>query len=144
MNSLQFLTASLDVLVQNLFADGCDKFFHTPQHYPNSDLVFSKGVYPYEFMDGPEKFLLTELPPIDAFYSSLTEASISTTEYERAQKVWQEFGIKNMREYHDLYLNFDVLLLADILKIFKRRALPITVWICVIITPFLASLLMRV
>ena len=73
------------------------------RHYPNSDRVFSKGVYPYEFMDRQEKFLLTELPPIDAFYSSLTEASISITEYERAQKVWQEFGIKNMHEYHDLY-----------------------------------------
>ena len=71
------------------------------RHYPNSDLVFSKGVYPYEFMDVPE-FLLTELHPIDAFYSYLTESSISTTEYERAQMVYQEFRIKNMCEYHDL------------------------------------------
>ena len=116
LDSLQFLTASLDVQVNILLADGRDKFFHSTRHYPNSDLVFSKGVYPYEFMDGPEKFLLTELPPIDAFYSSLNEASISTTEYERAQKVSQEFGVKNMREYHDLYLNLDVLLLAKFSK----------------------------
>ena len=97
LDSLQFLTAPLDVLVQNLITDGRDKFFHTTRHYLNSDLVFSKGVYPYEFMDGHEKFLLTDLPPIDAFYSSLTEASISTAEYERytgTQKEWQEFGIK--------------------------------------------------
>ena len=78
-------------------------------------------------MDGPEKFLLTELPPIDAFCSSLTEASTSTTEYERAQYVWQEFGIKSRREYHDHYLNLDVLLLAYIFENFERRALPLTV-----------------
>ena len=103
LDSLQFLTTSLDVLVTNLIADGRDKFFHTTRHYPNSDLVFSNCVYPYEFMDGPETFLLTELPSIDVFYSSFTEASISATEYERVQKVWQEFGIKNIRECHDLY-----------------------------------------
>ena len=45
-------------------------------------------------MDGLEKFLLTELPSIDAFYSYLTEAS-STTEYEHAQKVWQEILHQN-------------------------------------------------
>ena len=71
-------------------------------------------------MDGPEQFLLTDLPPIDAFYSSLTEASISTTEYERAQKVWKEFGIKNMHAYHDLYLNLDVFLLAVIFRKFPK------------------------
>ena len=103
MDSLQFLTASLDVLVNNLIADGRDNFFIRRHITPTLSLSFSKGVYPYEFMNGAEKFLLTELPPIEAFYSSLTEASISTTDYERAQKVWQEFGIKNMHEYHDLY-----------------------------------------
>ena len=56
-------------------------------------------------MDEPEKLLLTKLPPIDAFCSSLTEETISKAEYERAEKVWQEFGMRNMRDYHDLYLN---------------------------------------
>ena len=93
------------------------------RHYPNSDLVFSKDVYPYEFMDGPEKFLLTELPRIDAFCSSLAEAWTSSAEYERAQKIWQEFCIKNMREYHELYLNLDVLLLADICENFRKTCI---------------------
>ena len=70
LDSLQFLTASLDTLVHSLAADGRDKFSHTERHYPNSELVFSKGNYPYEYMDGREKFLLTDLPLIDAFYSS--------------------------------------------------------------------------
>ena len=71
----------------------------------------------------PEKFLLIELPPIDKLYSSLTKVLISTTEYERAQKVWQEYCIKNMREYHDLYLNLDVLLLADICDNFRKTCI---------------------
>ena len=52
-----------------LTADGRDKFRHTARHYPDSDLVFAKVNYPYEYMDGRDTFLLTELPPIDAFYS---------------------------------------------------------------------------
>ena len=84
LDSLQFLTASLDTLVQSLTADGRDKFIHIARHYPDSELVFSKGNDPYEYMDGREKFLLTELPPVDAFYSSLSEGTITPEEYERA------------------------------------------------------------
>ena len=59
---------------------------------------------------------MTELPPIDAFYSSLfTELSL-LKKYERAQKVWSEFIIENMQQYHDLYLNLDVRLLAHVFE----------------------------
>ena len=94
--SLQFLTASLDTLEQSLATDGTDKFNHTAWHCPDSDLVFAKGNYPYEYMDERDKFLLIELPPIDAFYSSLSEETITPEEYDRGQKVWREFGIENM------------------------------------------------
>ena len=63
LDSLQVLTASLDTLVQSLAADGKNKFRHTAWHYPDSDLVFAKGNYPYEYTDGRDKFLMTELPP---------------------------------------------------------------------------------
>ena len=66
-------------------------------------------------MDGREQFLLTELPPIDAFYSSLSEETITPDEYGRDQKVWREFNIYNMQQYHALFLNLDVLLLANFL-----------------------------
>ena len=64
-------------------------------------------------MDGRDTFLLTELPPID---SLLSEETITPEEYDRAQKVWRELGIENMQQYHDLYLNLDVLLLADVFE----------------------------
>ena len=123
IDSLQFLTASLDTLVQSLAVNGRDKFSHTVRHYPDSDLVFAKRNYPYEYMDGRNKFLLTDLPAIDAFYSSLSEETITPEEYERAQKMWRKFNIENMQQYHDLYLNLDILLLlADVLKIFVKHA----------------------
>ena len=87
VDTLQFLTASLDTIVQSLAADGTDKFSHTARRYPDSDLVFAKENYPYKYMNGRHKFLLTELPPMDAFYSLLSEETITPQEYNRAQNV---------------------------------------------------------
>src|ERR1700743_3621783 len=63
LDSLQFLNASLDALVSNLKKDlekdGANRFTHTRRHYSDEGLfshVTSKGVYPYECMDGKEKF----------------------------------------------------------------------------------------
>ena len=78
LDSLQFLTASLDTLIQSLAADGRDNFSHTARHYQDCDLVFAKWNYPYEYMDGR-----------DTFYSSLSEETTTPEEYERAQKVWR-------------------------------------------------------
>ena len=123
IDSLQFLTASLDTLVQSLAADGRDKFSHTARHYPDSDLVFTKGNYSYEYTNEREKFLLTELSLIDAFYSSLFEETIIPEEYQRAQKVWSEFNIEILQQYHDLYLKLDVLLLADVFENFRQTCI---------------------
>ena len=125
LDSLQFLNASLDALVANLKKDGLEYFNHTSRHF--SDLesfsrVTSKGVYPYEYMDGPEKFLETSLPPIDKFFSKLCDSNISQDNYDRARDVWNHFKIQNMRQYHDLYLKTDTLLLADVFENFRRVA----------------------
>ena len=81
------------------------------------------GNYPYEYMNGREQILLTELPPIDAFYSSLSEETITPEEYERAQKMWRELNIEKMQQYHDLYLNLVVLLLADAFENFRQTCI---------------------
>ena len=86
-------------------------------------LVLRKGVFPYEYWDSPTKAAETELPPLDAFYSRLTGENASQTDYEHGQKVWNEFGIENLGQYHDLYLKTDVTILADVFEKFRTMCL---------------------
>ena len=78
-----------------------------------------KGVYPYEFMDGFEKFE-KRLPKQTSFFSRLNQEKVSDEDFAHAQRVWKEFGCKNMGDFHDLYLLSDVLLLADVLESFRK------------------------
>ncbi len=84
------------------------------------ELLKRKGVFPYEYMTDFSKLSKTSLPPKNAFYSQLTDSHISDEDYEHAQKVWKTFNCKTMRDYHDLYLKTDVLLLADVMTEFRR------------------------
>ena len=83
-------------------------------------LLLRKGVYPYEYMDSWERFHETSLAPRKAFYSELILEHISDKDYNYAQKVWEVFGINNLGEYHDLYVQCDALLLADVFKKFRE------------------------
>ena len=82
-------------------------------------MLTRKGVFPYDWFDGFDKLGETHLPPKDEFYSKLYDAEISDEDYQHAQNVWKAFGIKRLREYHDLYLELDVLLLADVFENFR-------------------------
>ena len=79
-------------------------------------LLLRKGVYPYEDMDNRENFDETTIPPKEAFYSKLNLEGVSDADYAHAQKVLEVFGIKNRGEYHDLYMQSDTLLLADVFE----------------------------
>ena len=45
---------------------------------------------------------------------------ISAKDYLHAQKVWDVFEIRNLGEYHDLYVQSDTLLLADVYENFRN------------------------
>ena len=79
------------------------------------NLLKQKGVFPYEYMTDFSKLSETSLPPKEAFYSQLNKSGISDEDYAHAQKVWRAFNCETMRDYHDLYLKTDVLLLADVI-----------------------------
>ena len=81
-------------------------------------LMSKKEVYPYDHMDCFEKFNLMELPAKEHFYSILNDQDITNDEYDHAKKVWKTFKLKNMGEYHDLYIGSDVLLLTDVFENF--------------------------
>ena len=88
-------------------------------------MLLRKGVYPYEDMDSWEKLNETELPPKKDFYSKINLEDISDEDYKHAQKVWDVFKIKNLGEYHDLFVQSDTLLLSDIFKNFRNMCLNI-------------------
>ena len=87
------------------------------------DLLTRKGVYPYEYVNSWDRFNETQLPPISAFHSNLNMSSISEEDYQHAQRVWKEFGIHNLGDYHHLYLRTDVVLLANVFEAFRDTCL---------------------
>ena len=76
-------------------------------------------------MDSWEKFDETSLPGEKAFYSKLNEEDISNKDHTYSQKVWEVFEIKNLGEYHDLYVQCDILLLADLFENFRNKCIEI-------------------
>ena len=74
-------------------------------------------------MSSWDRFEEMQLPPIEAFNSKLNMSSISSDDYQHAQKVWKEFRIHNLEDYHDLYLKTDVVLLANVYEAFRETSL---------------------
>ena len=85
-------------------------------------LLLKKGVYSYEYMDSWERFNKTSLPPKESFHNELNLENISDKNYLHAQKVWDVFEIRNLGEYHDLYVQSDALLLADVFEIYNHHS----------------------
>ena len=79
------------------------------------DLVKRKGFYPYEYMSDFEKSK-EKLPSKEKFYSALRDKKISDKEYDHVLKVWNKFEMKTMKDYNNLYLRCDVLLLANVFE----------------------------
>ena len=71
-----------------------------------------KGIYPYEYITSLEVLNETQLPPIEAFYSTLYNENITEEEYKYARNVWRTFNCKTLLDYHNLYLKADVLNLS--------------------------------
>ena len=69
-----------------------------------------------------EKFT-ERLSSKEKFYSSLTDKNISDKEYEHALQVWDRFAMETIKVYHDLYLKYDILLLADVFEKCRNNSL---------------------
>ena len=76
-------------------------------------------------MDSWGRFDETSLPSKEAFQSELNLENIADKGYAHAQKVWEVFEIKNLGEYHDLYVHCDTLLLANMLENFRDKGIEI-------------------
>ncbi|XP_068761891.1 uncharacterized protein [Montipora capricornis] len=121
IDSFQFMGSRLDKLVSNLPREAV---VYNSQKFKGKelDLMTQKRVYPHDFMDSFDKFN-EKLPPKEEFYRILNDEDITDDQYKHAQNVWNTFNLKNMGEYHDLYLKSDILLLADVFENFRKTCL---------------------
>ena len=123
IDSFKFMSSSLDSLTKNLVRGGKKLFGFEDYSELQYDLLTRKGVYPYEYINSWDQFNETQLPPKDAFYINLNMSSISEEDYQHAQRVWKEFGVHNLGDYHNLYLRRDVVLMANMFEAFRDTCL---------------------
>ena len=121
LDSFKFLQTSVANLVGNLQLED----FHNTKAIIkiNYTLLTQKGVYPYEYVSSIERFSETQLPTKSEFYSRLNDEDISDADYQHALNVWNTFQCQTIRDYRDLYLKSDVLLLADVFESFRKTCL---------------------
>ena len=95
------------------FCNGDNKFL----------LLLRTGVYPYEYMDSQERVNESSLPDKGAFYSELYLEDITDKDYAHAQNMFKELGLKNLGDYLDLYVQSNILLLADVFENFGNKCI---------------------
>ena len=120
IDSFKFMQQSLANLVNNLQEEDfkiLKRFFPCEKE---RKLLRRKGVFPYDWSDSLKKLYEKNLPLIEEFHSKLNDENISDEDYEHAKDIWNMFKMKSMRDYHDLYLKTDVILLADVFENFSK------------------------
>ena len=125
---MQFMNSSFEKLVKFL---SDNDFKYLTEEFGSKGLVLlkQKDTYPYKYMDSFKRFGEETLPDREYFYSSVKDGTtgdtgekldghISNEDYLMCKKIWDEFNINNMGDYHNHYLKKDVFLLADVFEKF--------------------------
>ena len=87
--------------------------------------MLRKSVYPCEYMDDWEKFKEASLPEKEDFYSHLDMEDSPDAEYTHSKRIYKDFKIKHLAEYHNLYVQSDTLLLTDVFTNLRNMCLKI-------------------
>ena len=106
------------------------KKFGSTYEFCNKDLnkfilLLRKGVYPYEYIDNWERFNEISLPNKESSYSNLSMENIDDIDYRLGNNIFKRFKLKNLGEYHNLYVQSDTLLLADVFEKFRNKCLEV-------------------
>lgn len=123
IDSFRFMASSLDKLSSLIPSEKKKVMLQKEFHGLSGGqikLLERKGVFCYDYVDSWEKLDETSLPHKKAFYSKLTNEKVSEENYLFAKKIWEEFNIKTLGEYADLYLKVDVCLLAIVFENFRE------------------------
>ena len=130
IDSMQFINPSLDNFVKNM-SDEDFKCLVEEVGSENLELLKQKV---YEYMNSFERVYEEKLPARKYFYSStkdgkigddskISDGHISVKDYLMCEKIWDQFEMTNMGDYHDHYLKKDVLLSADVFEKFIATCL---------------------
>ena len=76
-------------------------------------------------MDGWERFNETSLLDKEAFNSKLNLEDCTDKDYMHYKKVIEVFNLKNLCDYHDLYVQSDTLLLTYVFENFRNKCTEI-------------------
>ena len=119
IDSFRFMSSGLASLVNNIPRESLENLgrYHEGEEL---ELLARKGVFPYDWFDGYDKLSETSLPPKEEFYSKLYDEDLTDDDYKHAKSVWDRFEMKSFKNYHNMYLKADVLLLADVFENFRR------------------------
>ncbi|XP_050509169.1 uncharacterized protein LOC126886339 [Diabrotica virgifera virgifera] len=122
LDSFRFMGFSLEKMVSFLDKEQLENLKAEFKNVSsdNFELLTHKGIFCYDYIENIERLNETQLPNKIQFYSKLNDEEISEEDYAHAQKVWENFNIKDLGEYSDLYLKTDVLLLADCFENFRK------------------------
>ena len=119
LDSYLFLSASLADLVESKKST-CFPLVERHFGKKRAQLLTRKGVFCYEHITSLDCLDVRELPPPDCFFDKLKNKPISQQDYEYAQKIWDIFECKTLRDYMVTYLISDVLFLGDCYQEFRK------------------------
>ena len=76
-------------------------------------------------MDSWERFDEKSLPDKETFYNTLNMEDITDVDHRHAKRVFKKLTNKHLGDYHDLYVQRDTLLLADVFENFRNKCIEI-------------------
>ena len=102
------------------------KRFASTYEFCNKDLskfilLLRKRCLSLRIMDNWERFNEMSLPSKESVYSNLNMKDIADIDSRHGNNIFKRFKLKNLGEYHELYVQSDTLLLADVFENFRNK-----------------------
>ena len=72
-------------------------------------------------MDSCERLMKSYYLTKKGFHSNLNMEDTADVDYRHAKRVYEESNNKNLRDYYDLYVQINRLLLADVFEKFRNK-----------------------
>ena len=113
----RFLKVPLQDLVDSVKEkSGLAEFHCVKQHVLDEqlDVAVQSQVFCHDYLDSSQRFMETELPPIEDFFDRIADKDITIDQYSQVQRIWDVFSIENMEQFLEQYVSLQSLLFADV------------------------------